>query len=665
MKKQQGNSWLMRLKNLIVGKSLNPSDPGTFHRLSLIAFFAWVGLGSDALSSSAYGPPEAFAVLQAHPYLAIFVGLGTALTIYIISTAYSQIIELFPAGGGGYLVASKLLSPKLGMLSGCALLIDYVMTITISVASGIEAIFSFLPPELWGYRLICSIAIILLLILLNMRGVKESVTILAPIFLLFVVSHIIMIGYAFATHALSMPQIASGIVIDTGRASQELGLMGLVFLILKSYSMGAGTYTGLEAVSNGIPILREPKVQTAKRTMQYMAISLTVMVLGLMTCYLLYNVVPQEGKTLNAVLLESVTAGWGSWGLNFIVITLVSEAALLFVAAQTGFIDGPRVLANMALDRWFPTRFATLSDRLVTYNGIMIMGGSAIAMMLISGGSVHFIMILYSITVFLTFVLSQAGMVRYWWKTRSIVKKWWEKLLINGLGMTLSLFILTSMVAVKFNEGGWITIIILSAMVFLVMTVKRHYNHTARMIKRLDDIIPLIAVKGPAAIPYVTKNDGQGTLDLKEKTAVVTVNGFNGIGIRTISEIFRTAGSEYKNFVFLEVGIVDAGVFKGSNEVANLRKKVDADLERYVKLMQQYGYYAESLSLTGIDVVEEITNEAPELKKRFPNAVFFGGQIILPKSTIPLQWLHNYTIQALQKKLGPERITFTAVSIKV
>ena len=207
---------------------------------------------------------------------------------------------------------------------------------------------------------------------------------------------------------------------DVRSAQSELGLVGMIFLILRSYSMGAGTFTGIEAVSNGLPILREPKVETAKQTMRYMAGSLAFMVVGIMGGYILYRVEPVAGKTLNAVLLENVARNWpANLGYYFVLITLASEAVLLFVAAQTGFLDGPRVLSNMALDRWFPTRFAMLSDRLVNQNGILIMGVISLVMMILSGGSVRFLVVLYSINVFVTFSLSQLGMVRHWWNCRT------------------------------------------------------------------------------------------------------------------------------------------------------------------------------------------------------------------------------------------------------
>ena len=330
------------LKNLIIGKSRSPKDGTIFHKLSLIAFFAWVGLGADGLSSSCYGPQEAFLVLGHHPYLAIFVAIATAMTIFVICASYSQIVELFPTGGGGYLVASKLLSPGLGMLSGCALLIDYVLTIAVSIASGTDALCSLLPLKWQSYRLGFAACVVLLLMLLNMRGVKESILPLVPIFLAFLLTHIFVILYAVFTHLSNLQDVATSTGNDIQGSISEVGLWGMIFLIVRAYSMGAGTFTGIEAVSNGITVLREPRVETARHTMRYMAVSLAFMVLGLALAYLIYQVGSEPGKTLNAVLFERATQGWNTnYAAILIFVALVSEATLLFVAAQTGFLGGP------------------------------------------------------------------------------------------------------------------------------------------------------------------------------------------------------------------------------------------------------------------------------------------------------------------------------------
>lgn len=654
---------IKKLKTLIIGEAKNPFDKTIFHKLSLVALFAWIGLGSDALSSSSYGPEEAFLALGSHPFLGIFVVLAIVLTIFVICTSYSQIVELFPTGGGGYLVASKLLSPKFGMISGCALLIDYVLTIALSISSGVDAIFSFLPINYHFLRLEFAFFVVLVLIILNLRGVKESVLSLVPLFALFIITHVIVILYAFATHLTNLPAVVNNAVVDAHGVSTNLGFAALLFLILHSYSMGAGTYTGIEAVSNAMPVLREPKVQTAKRTMRLMAISLSFMVVGLMVLFAVYNVSLENGKTLNAVLFEHITSGW-SFGKYFVLLTLISEGVLLFVAAQTGFLDGPRVLSNMSLDHWVPTRFAALSDRFITQDGILIMGISSLVLIILTQGSVDTLIVLYSIAVFITFALSQAGMVRHWWKSKAKVEDWKKKLLINGVGLAMTTFILISVVSVKFSEGGWVTLLILGWFAGASMIIKNHYDYTATLIKKLDDIVP--AGCSICKFPEIIQNDGKSKkFDPEAKTAVLLVNGFNGLGIHALCSIFKLFGNIYKNFVFVSVGVIDAGVFKGIEEIESLQNNVQEGVSKYVDLIEKYGYHAEGLTSIGTDVVDEIENMAPQVLQKFPNAVFFGGQIVFPNGSILARWLHNYTVFSSQKKLYMKGIPFIILPIGI
>lgn len=656
-----------RVKNIVIGGAHSPHDTKLFHKLSLIAFFAWIGIGADGLSSSCYGPQEAFAALQGHMYLGIFVALATAITIFVISASYSQIVEAFPSGGGGYLVASKLLSPKLGMISGCALLIDYMLTITVSVASGADAVFSFLPSGWLPYRLVFASAVVVALIILNLRGIRESVIVLMPIFLIFVITHAFLILYALLTHAMNLPEVVSSTKADLSATTSQIGLFAVIFMVLRAYSMGAGTYTGIEAVSNSLPMLREPRVQTAKRTMNYMAISLAITVLGLMLAYVLYNVKFQAGKTLNAVLLESVTASWSKgWGYPFLLITLISEAVLLFVAAQTGFVGGPRILSNMALDRWVPTRFANLSDRFVSQNGILIMGIAALAMMVLTKGSVTVLIVLYSINVFITFVLSQSGMVRYWWKHRAQFKLWRRKLLVNGVGLILTTFILISVTIVKFNEGGWVTLLVTTTLVLIVLGIKRHYENTAKLLKRLDSLVMAAGFSSSEYIPGITKEEKEKEeFDPEAKTAVLLVNGFNGMGLHTLFNVFRLFGGAFKNFVFVQVGVIDAGNFKGAEELEKLQSQVKSELDRYVSFVAHHGYHAESIYSIGTDVIEETAQIAPRIVERYPQAVFFGGQIVFPKETFLTRLLHNYTVFAMQRRFYHEGIPVVILPIRV
>ncbi len=667
---------IQKIKILVLGKSLNPADHKSFHSISLIAFFAWVGLGADGLSSSSYGPEEAFRALGAHPHLGILVALGSALTVLVISASYSHLIELFPAGGGGYLVASKLLSPHAGMVSGCALLIDYVLTITISVASGADAIFSFLPANWFQYKFEATLLILGLLMIMNLRGVKESILPLVPIFLIFVLTHAFAIFYGLILHLWDFPEVVHSTVVEVRNTHSELGLMGMVFLLLRSYSMGAGTYTGIEAVSNGMPLLREPRLQTGKRTMVYMAASLAFMVLGLMLLYVFYRLQPVAGKTLNAVLFDTLTQSWNpKVSRIFVWVSLFSEAVILFVAAQAGFLGGPRVLANMALDQWFPNKFTLLSDRLVTQNGVFLMGGAAAIIMVVTGGSVRLLVVLYSITVFITFVLSQVGMIKHWWSVRFKMKGWKRRVLTSGVAFGLCLFILITVTILKFNEGGWITLVMTGLLVILAIFVKRHYHNVGMMLKRMDNLVHAAQTSQTGAIPKIMGSTGKTAdpaeelprpkFDPKARTAVMLVNGFNGIGLHTLFSIIRLFGGIYKNFVFVEIGLIDAGTYKGADEVDNLQDHVKKELDEYVEFIKRHGYYGEGISALSNDVVEGSAQLAPQIMERFPQSVFFMGQLVFPEESFFSRLFHNNVVFAVQRRLYHLGIPFIIMPVRV
>ena len=655
-----------RLKTLFIGKSRDLSDKALFHKMGLVAVFAWVAVGADGISSSCYGPEAAFLALPGHEYLSVFIALASVLTIVIICASYSQIIEAFPAGGGGYVVASKLLSPAAGVVAGCALIIDYVLTIAVSIASGADALFSFLPPHWQPYKFAAAMGGVSVLILLNLRGVKESVLVCLPVFSLFILTHAFVIVYSLVTHLGGMSGVVAATVQDVKTSSSEVGLAAMLLMLLRAYSHGAGTYTGIEAVSNSMPMMREPRVETGKRTMRYMAASLAITVAGLLVAYLLWQVKPVAGKTLNAVLFENMTVNWPQQAaLAFVLVTLISEAGLLVIAAQAGFVGGPQVLANMALDRWFPTRFATLSDRFVTQNGVLLMGIAAVAVIFFTNGSVGLLVVLYSINVFITFTLSQLGMVRHWWQQRATLQAWKKKISINGIGFVICFFILISLSVIKFKEGGWVTLVVTGLLVLFAFAINRHYRGTAKVLRRLDDLIEVAELSG-ASVERDLAAAAQGPkLDPKAKTAVLLVNGFNGLGLHTLLGIMRMFPGVFRNFIFVQVGVVDAGNFKGAAEIENCRRHAETELQRYVNYMRQHGYYAEGIAAMGTDLVAEVAELSPELFKRFPHAVFFGGQLVFPDESFVTRWLHNYAVFALQRKFYQQGFPFLILPIRV
>jgi amino acid transporter len=657
MEDSNGVSNFDRLKSLFAGKAKNFKDGSVFHKISLIAFFAWIGLGADGLSSSCYGPSEAFLNLGNYHFLGIFVDLGTVLTIAVISRSYSQTIEVFPSGGGGYIVASKLHSPFVGMISGSALLIDYILTISVSVSSGSEAIFSFLPIEFYDYRIILAIFIVIFLIYLNLRGVKESVLILAPIFILFVLTHVFAIVYSLSIHLSDMSTVVYQAQGNMTSAVSNLGFFGPVFLVMKAFSMGAGTFTGIEAVSNGIPVLREPKVATAKKTMIYMAVSLAFMALGLMLSYLLYNVQYEQGKTLNAVLFGVMVSDWGMIGSIFILVTLISEAAILFVAAQAGFLDGPRILSNMAIDKWMPSRFSLISDKLVAKNGTLVIGIVSIFVILLSGGKVEFLIILYSINVFITFSLTESAMVKYWYRNRFERKDWKKKISFHIVSLLLDIFILTFIIIIKFSDGGWVTLFVTCFIVVLALLIRKHYDRISELVKKIDK--KSIEDYDLAPIGNQISKD-QNSL----KTVVLLVNGYNGLSIHTLNSILKLFGNRINKIILVQVGVINTSNFKREGDYEKIEAMLSESSEKFQKLLKKTGIDCECITSVGVDVLHEIELLIKQIKNEYDDILVFSGQLIIKKATFLNKILDNNIVFSLQRKMFDLQIPYMVIPVR-
>jgi amino acid transporter len=621
----------------------------------VVAFLAWVGLGADGLSSSCYGPQEAFQTLGIHTYLAIALALATAITVSTIAIAYSRVIEHFPHGGGGYIVATTMLGERAGVVSGSALLVDYVLTITVSIAASGDALFSFLPPAWHGMKLPTEAFLILFLTTINIRGVKESILTLLPIFILFLVTHAILIIGGVLSHLPQFPEMADRVHGEFSTGISMLGFGGMLLLFIHAYAMGGGTYTGIEAVSNGLPIMREPRVRTGKRTMLYMAISLACTASGLILCYLLWNVSPVEGKTMNAVLVGEF-AGPGVLGQVFIWLTLISEGTLLVVAAQAGFVDGPRVLANMAADSWMPHRFSSVSERLTTRNGIILMGGAALAALLYTGGVVRHLVVMYSINVFLTFSMTELGMCRFWIGSRRKHTDWKRKISIHALGLVMSATIFVVIVVEKFGEGGWVTMLITASVVLLCMWIKHHYRTVYAKLKQLYASL--------ADIPP-SPDARAGAVDSSQPTAAVLVSSYGGLGLHTALKVSQTFPGHFKNFVFISVGVVDSNVMKADTGVKELEDKTRNELKRWVKQFKGLGVPSAYRMSLGTEVVSTLEQTCLETAKDFPNVTFFAGQLVFERERWYQALLHNQTAYALQKRLQLAGYTTVIIPARV
>ena len=650
-----------RVRSFLIGQAKDLEDHSLFHKLALIPVLAWVGMGADGLSSSAYGPEESFRVIQENLYLVPFVVLASILTILIISIAYSRVIEHFPHGGGGYVVASHLLGPKAGLVSGAALTVDYVLTITVSVAAGGDALFSLFPPSAAPYKMALELGALGFLIVMNMRGVKESVLAVAPIFFIFVLSHLALIIASFSLHWGEIPQVTSNVQTGLAHGLATLGWVGVIGLFFRAYSMGAGTYTGIEAVSNGLGILREPQVETGKRTMVYMALSLAIAAGGLFLAYLVAGIQPQAGQTMNAVLAGSVFGG-GSFGTGWfkdalILATLVSEAGLLIIAAQTGFVDGPRVMANMAVDSWFPKRFASLSERFTMQNGVLVFGLASIAALLYTKGNVETLVIMYSINVFITFSLTEFSMSRFYFNQRQTYPGWKGKIYIHLIGLTMCSSILVIMLKQKFMAGGWITMVITLGLVTLCLLIKRYYRMVHSRTRKLDDQLLNLILDTPAT---------SEPLQYDKPTAVLLVDGYSSVGIHSLFSATKIFFPEhFKNVVFVSVGAVNSDNFKGSENLRALQEQLQAGMEKYCDLARRMGLPATYEMELSTNVIETATKLCRKVSERFPHCVVFGGKLIFQKERWYQRFMHNQSVVLIQNRLQWEGIPMPILPVRV
>lgn len=622
------------------GKPLDPFKSDLMKKTALIAFFAWIGLGADALSSSCYGPEQAYLALGQYPDLTLFVALGTIISIFVIALSYNQVVELFPSGGGGYKVSSQLLGPLAGVVSGSALIIDYILTIAISTASGADALYSFFPHQLLATKLPVEFLVIVLFIFLNLRGMKESIKVVMPLFLGFVITHLVLITYGIASHSQSMTHVTTESFNQAHLLSHHVGLLLMLAFILHAYSLGSGTYTGIEAVSNNVNKLVEPRVKTGKMTMLYMAVSLAVVAGGITWLYMLWHVAPHAGMTLNAVVFSDIL-GHSQAAHAGLITTLLFEAGILFVAANTGFLAGPTVLANMAVDNWLPHRFQLLSSRLVNSQGVIFYGVSALLILLFSEGRVDWLVVLYSINVFITFSLTMLGMFWYWLTNRTNTWHWWTKCAMSLLGFILTSFILCVVVISKFFEGGYVTIIVTCFVISLCFFVRRHYRWVGRGLReRGRELIKPLAPIFVRELPI--QPDAQ--------TAIIFVTG-KAMGMHCLLWILKNFPGYFKNFVFISVGQVDIKSFSGKRALKRMTKEVDETLNYFVTYCHQQGLPAISYTEFGSDLMEQVISLCDSTGKTYPNHMYFAAQMSFQQDTWFRRFLHNGATYALERKL--------------
>lgn len=629
-----------KIKTFFFGQSQNPMSASNRKHIALIAFLAWIGLGADGLSSACYGPALGFLALKHYHHLALYLAVLTCLTVFIIAISYNQVIELFPNGGGGYKVSKELLGKYPGLVSGAALLIDYMLTIAISVVAGVNAFYSLIPIQYQGHTVIVEVIIVALLMLLNLRGMKESIKILMPIFLGFFISHIAIIIYGIICHSQQLPDLFRQTATETHQAMHTLGGFVVIAALLRAYSLGSGTYTGLEAVSNNVNMLAEPRVQTGKWTMMYMATSLSLVAGGTIVLYLLWHVHAVAGQTLNATVFTQIL-GSSHWGHIGLIILLALEAGILLVGGNTGFLGGPAVMANMAQDSWVPKRFAELSSRLVKQNGVLFFGIFAIVTIILTQGHIEFLVIFYSINVFITFSVSLIGLVVYWWTNRQHEPHWFRRMLLSSIAAIICISILMIVIISKIEMGSWLTLLVTLGLILACIYIKNRYQQHEQLKIKLDHTLDISAPNKPIQ---------ETTIDHQKPTAVFVVKHL-GATLHTILWVERMFPQHFKNYVFVSYGQVDTGSFGSESALKRLQKNTNRVLNGLSDFSSQHGIANEAYCAFGAAPIDDIISMAEKINATYDNAVYFAPRYVYKHDNVFSRYIRGDFINLVQRKL--------------
>jgi amino acid transporter len=462
------------VKKLFVGSPLATAQARheRLSRTSALAVFS-----SDALSSVAYATEEILLVLvlagSAALTFSIPIGIAIALLIAVVVSSYRQTILAYPHGGGAYIVTKDNLGTLPALVAAGALLIDYVLTVAVSVAAGVAAITSAFPV-LYDYRIVLGVIFIAGIATVNLRGLRESGALFAVPTYLFVVSFAAMLAYGFVRWMFGWEGVPAP-AAEPAEMSQAL----TIFLVLRAFASGCAALTGVEAVSDGVPAFRPPEARNARIVLAWLGIILVTLFIGITFLAHHYQVLPRAEETVVSQLARLIFGG----GLLYYEVQAVTMLILVF-AANTAFADFPRLAYFLARDGFIPRQFGTRGDRLVFSNGILILGGLAALLILLFGGATHALIPLYAVGVFVSFTLSQASMVRRWLSRRE--EGWWWRWVLNAVGAATTGLVMLVIAATKFSHGAWMVVLLIPLLVALFMMIHRHYADVARQLSLVN-----------------------------------------------------------------------------------------------------------------------------------------------------------------------------------
>jgi amino acid transporter len=488
------------IKGLLVGRALRTEQAAheTLTNKTALAVFS-----SDALSSTAYATEEILLVLAvaaaatasgSFSYV-IPISIGIAALLAIVATSYRQTIHAYPSGGGAYIVAKDNLGTTPGLVAGASLLVDYVLTVSVSIAAGVAAITSAVQGTRYAWlidhKVVLCLIFIAFIAIANLRGVRESGALFATPTYVFVGSFLFMIAFGFL-HYFLYGGAAPVPTSEELRTAEGYHFQPLtLFLLLGAFSNGCAALTGIEAISNGVQAFKKPEARNAATTLVWMAALLTTMFLGTSVMAYLYHVHPIQNETVISQFARIMFSGSLGW---FYYVVQAATAAILVLAANTAFADFPRLSSLLARDRFLPRQLANRGDRLVFSNGIVLLAMFSALLVILFGGDTSRLIPLYAVGVFLSFTLSQSGMVVHWLRERENVQANWKKsIVINAVGALATFVVLCVFIATKFLHGAWIVVMVVPLLVLVFKSINHHYVTVAKQLSTegLEQLRPL------------------------------------------------------------------------------------------------------------------------------------------------------------------------------
>ncbi len=598
------------VKRVLIGRPLETAEE-VHQRLNKIKALAV--FGSDAISSSAYATEAALVILMAAGNgalgISFYTALAIALLLSMVAFSYRQTVYAYPHGGGSYNVSRENLGQLPGLVAASALLIDYVLTVAVSIVAGSAAVTSALIasgfdaqvkaleatlPSFLNFNVLLSLFFILLITIGNLRGIRESGTIFAVPTYLFIVSLSVMLvvglfkAFTGTLHPVTPPPVLA--------VTEPIG----IWLILRAFSAGAVAMSGTEAISNGVPVFEKPESKNAATTLTVMATLLGLFFLGVSYLATHMGLVPGE----ETIISQVAQAVFGT--TIFYYIFQIATTGILVIAANTAFADFPRLSSVLARDNYMPHQFLFRGDRLSFSTGIIALGSIAALLVVAFGGNVDSLIHLYAVGVFLAFTMSDSGMVVHWWRTRG--PRWKRSLLINGTDAVFTSSILVIVAITKFALGAWIVIILIPLNVLFFLFVHRHYNHVAQQLRILPDQLP------PRTIDQIV---------------LVPIDDVNYASLRAMA---------YARTITRHIVVIH----------------IATSTERAAKVRQKMDQYASDLKLVVIDspyraFVRPLLAYIDALHEQCQDAFV---SIVLPEF-IPAHWwegfLHNRTATALRR----------------